>query len=70
MNKIYKSEGSSRQRFSERKGILRDFAKFTGKHLCQSLLFNKVEEKLKLLIDQKYIFLCLGNDIYSLYVKY
>ena len=25
-----------------RKGVLRNFAKFTGKHLCQSLLFNKV----------------------------
>ena len=23
-------------------GVLRNFAKFTGKHLCQSLLFNKV----------------------------
>ena len=27
---------------SVRKGILRNFAKFTGKHLCQSLFFNKV----------------------------
>ena len=25
-----------------RKGVLRYFKKFTGKHLCQSLLFNKV----------------------------
>ena len=25
-----------------KKGILRNFAKFTGKHLCQSLFFNKV----------------------------
>ena len=25
-----------------RKGVLRNVAKFTGKHLCQSLLFNKV----------------------------
>ena len=24
------------------KGVLRNFAKFTGKHLCQSLLFYKV----------------------------
>ena len=24
------------------KGALRNFEKFTGKHLCQSLLFNKV----------------------------
>ena len=25
-----------------KKGVLANFAKFTGKHLCQSLLFNKV----------------------------
>ena len=25
-----------------RKGVLRNFAQFTGKHLCQSLFFNKV----------------------------
>ena len=24
------------------KGVLRNFAKFTGKHLCKSLFFNKV----------------------------
>ena len=24
------------------KGVLRNFAKFTGKHLCQNLIFNKV----------------------------
>ena len=33
---------SSHQRCSIRKGILRYFTKFTGKHLCQSLFFNKV----------------------------
>ena len=33
---------SSHQRCSMKKGILRNFAKFTGKHLCQSLFFNKV----------------------------
>ena len=26
-----------------KKGVLTDFAKFTGKHLCQSLFLNKVE---------------------------
>ena len=30
------------QRCSVKKGILRNFAKFTGKHLCQSLFLNKV----------------------------
>ena len=33
---------SSHQRCSVRIGVLRNFAKFTGKHLCQSLFFNKV----------------------------
>ena len=33
---------SSHQRSSIKKGVLRNFTKFTGKHLCQSLFFNKV----------------------------
>ena len=32
------SENSEAQRCSVRKGVLRNFAKFTGKYLCQSLL--------------------------------
>ena len=32
----------SPQRCSMKKGVLRIFAKFTGKQLCQSLFFNKV----------------------------
>ena len=33
---------SSHRSCSVRKGVLKNFAKFTGKHLCQSLFFNKV----------------------------
>ena len=33
---------SSHRRCSVRNGILRKLAKFTGKHLCKSLFFNKV----------------------------
>ena len=33
---------SSHQRCSVKKVVLRNFAKFKGKHLCQSLFFNKV----------------------------
>ena len=33
---------SSHRRCFLRKGVLRDFAKFTGKDLFQSLFFNKV----------------------------
>ena len=32
---------SSHRGCSVRKGVLKIFSKFTGKHLCQSLLFNK-----------------------------
>ena len=34
---------SSHQNCSERRGVLSNFAKFTGKYLCQSLFFNKVK---------------------------
>ena len=33
---------SSHQRCSMKKGVLRNFTNFTGKHLCQSLFFNEV----------------------------
>ena len=33
---------SSHRRCSVKKGVLRNFAKFTGKHLCQRLFFDKV----------------------------
>ena len=33
---------SSNRRCSVRKGVLRNFAKFTEKHLCQVLFFDKV----------------------------
>ena len=33
---------SSRPELFCKKGVLRNFPKFTGKHLCQSLIFNKV----------------------------
>ena len=31
---------NSHRRCSIKKGVLKNFAKFTGKHLCQSLFFN------------------------------
>ena len=35
---------SSHQRCSVRKDVLRNFAKFRGKYLCQVLYFNKVAD--------------------------
>ena len=37
------NDRSSRPEVFCRKGVLRNFAKFTDKHLCQSLFLNKVE---------------------------
>ena len=37
-----REDRSSHRRSSVRKGVLLDFTKFTGKHLCQSFFFNKV----------------------------
>ena len=36
------NDRSSHQRCSMKKGVLRNFTKFTGKHLCLSLFFDKV----------------------------
>ena len=36
---------SSRPKVFRKKGALRNFTKFTGKHLCQSLFFNKLIKK-------------------------
>ena len=41
-----------------KKGVLKNVPKFTGKHLCQGLLFNnnKVENEINILLPT------LGND--------
>ena len=39
---IFEIARSSRPEVFYRKGVLRNFTKFAGKHLCQSLFFNKV----------------------------
>ena len=42
MSLEYHKRRSSHQRYAVRKGVLRNFAKFTGKHLRQSFFFSKV----------------------------
>ena len=42
-NSRYPFREVSRPEVFCKKGVLRNFTKFTGKHLCQSLFFNKVE---------------------------
>ena len=39
---FFDSSRTHHPRCSVKKGVLKNFAKFTGKHLCQSLFFNKV----------------------------
>ena len=36
-----------------KKGVLRNSAKFTGKHLCQSLFLNKVAREAYNLLEKK-----------------
>ena len=38
---------NSQQRCSVKEGVLRNFAKLPGKHLCQRLIFNKVAAQAK-----------------------
>ena len=39
---VVRNHRSSRPEVLCKKGVPRNFAKFTGKHMCQSLLFNKL----------------------------
>ena len=51
-----------------KKGVLRNFKKFTGKHLCQSLFFNKVEGLIKkgvLRNFTKFTGKCLCQSLFS-----
>ena len=41
-NKSFSSNRSSRPEVFCKEGIIRNLAKLTGEHLCQSLFFNKV----------------------------
>ena len=44
------------QRGSVKKGVYRNFAKFTGKHLCQGLTFKKVAGLLLLKRNKSRVF--------------
>ena len=41
-NRLEKEDRRSHHRRSIKIDVLKNFVKFTGKHLCQSLFFNKV----------------------------
>ena len=42
--KVFKEHRNSRPKMPCKKGVLRNFTKFTWKQLCQSLCFNKVAD--------------------------
>ena len=72
---------SSHRRCSVRKGSLRNFAKFTGKHLYQSLFFNKVAgltlfsflriwlHLLKKYSMENFLFFCSVGDCFWIYFQ-
>ena len=59
---------SSHQRFSVKKGVLRNFAKFTGKHLCRSLFFNKVAG-LRPVTYFWSVFSCIGTEYRKIQIR-
>ena len=48
---LHKLFASSRPDVFCKKGVLRNFTKFTGKQLCQSLFFNKVAGRTPFFIE-------------------
>ena len=66
---------SSHRRCSVRKGVLRNFAKFTEEHLCQSLFFNKVRPKAcnfikKETLSQVFSFAFCGISKYTFFIEH
>ena len=57
--KLFKS---SQQRCSVKKGFLRNFAEFTGKHLCQSLFFTQVAAQPATLLKKRLWHRCFPEN--------
>ena len=51
---------SSHRRFYKRKGVLRNFSKFTGKHLCQSSFLIKLDFNLQLYFTKRFWHKCFS----------
>ena len=67
---LQESVRSSHRRCSVGKGVLQNFAKFTGKHLCQSLFFTEhlwtaASRVCFNLINQTYEYKCLIQSRYA-----
>ena len=48
-----------------KKGVLKNFTKFKGKHLCQSLFFNKVEGLRPAYVTLAQVFFCEFYEIFK-----
>ena len=57
---------SNQQWCSVKKGVLRDFPKFIGKHMCHSLFFNKETATLLKKETLTQVFSC---ELYEIYIK-
>ena len=47
---MIKKKSNRPEGFCKKGALLKNFGKFTGKHLCPSLFFNKVTEQLQWLV--------------------
>ena len=58
---------SSRPEMFCKKGVLRNFVQFTGKHLCQSLFFNKFAGlRPAILLKKRLLHRCFPVNVTSL----
>ena len=52
-----------------KKGVLRNFPKFIGKHLCQSLCFNKVATLLKIRLWHRCFPVNFWKIVFNMFLK-
>ena len=54
--------------FCKKKGVLKNFTKFTGKHLCQSLFFNKVNSQTFTNLQKQQLQKNVSSSEYVIYI--
>ena len=57
---------NSHHTYSAKKGVLRNFEKFTGKYLCQSLFFNKAADLPATLLKKRLLGRCFPVNFVKL----
>ena len=66
MNHLVQTSRSSHQRYSIRKGALRNYTNFTGKHLCQSIFLYKVAGQRPAFLSKKRIWQMFSYEFYEI----